>query len=398
MRRKLGSLLAGSIGLAIAASVGFGHAASTQENRRSAALALEQQGRLSDAESTWQAIAKTDPNNAEAYAHLGLLQAREEHYKQAIGLYRKALALQPTMPGLRLNLGLAYFKGGELNAAIATFEPLLREAPVDSPEALRLTTLIGLADYGLGAYGTAIPHLKKATAADPQNIPFLLMLARSCLWVKQYQCALDVYREILVLNPESAEADMLAGEAYDEMKNEAGAIERFQAAIKAGPKTPDVHFGYGYLLWRDLRFNEAESEFNAELANNPDHALALTYLADTEIHLNHADEAVPHLEHALQVQPSIALAHLDLGVTYAGQGRNEDAFRELEEAERLSPGDAKVHWQVGRFYQTLGRTVEAKAEFAKTRTLQQAADQPLAEKLRPVQTKPAEPSIDTTSK
>ena len=84
------------------------------------------------------------------------------------------------MPGLRLHLGLAYFKGGELNAAIATFEPLLREAPVDSPEALRLTTLIGLADYGLGAYGTAIPHLKKATAADPQNIPFLLMLARIC--------------------------------------------------------------------------------------------------------------------------------------------------------------------------------------------------------------------------
>ena len=121
------------------------------------------------------------------------------------------------------------------------------------------------------------------------------------------------------------------------MKNEAGAIGRFQAAIKAGPKTPDVHFGYGYLLWRDLRFNEAESEFNAELANNPDHALALTYLADTEIHLNHADEAVPHLEHALQVQPSIALAHLDLGVTYAGQGRNKDAFRELEEAERLAP-------------------------------------------------------------
>ena len=88
MRRKLGSLLAGSIGLAIAASVGFGHAASTQENRRSAALALEQQGRLSAAD-TWQAIAKTDPNNAEAYAHLGLLQAREEHYKQAIGLYQQ---------------------------------------------------------------------------------------------------------------------------------------------------------------------------------------------------------------------------------------------------------------------------------------------------------------------
>ena len=86
----------------------------------------------------------------------------------------------------------------------------------------------------------------------PENLPFRLSLAQSCLRTKQYQCVLDVYREILTLNAESAEADMLAGEAYDELKNDAGAIAEFQAAVKADPKTPDVHFGYGYLLWRGV--------------------------------------------------------------------------------------------------------------------------------------------------
>ena len=73
------------------------------------------------------------------------------------------------------------------------------------------------------------------------------------------------------------------------------AIAEFQAAVKADPKTPDVHFGYGYLLWRALKFDEAEKAFRAELANNPEHPLALAYLGDTEIRLHRSgrSSAIP---------------------------------------------------------------------------------------------------------
>jgi tetratricopeptide (TPR) repeat protein len=256
-----------------------GQSTTPADTRRQAALALEQQGNLADAESAWQLLLKSHPTDAEAYAHLGFLEARQEHYKKAVSFYRKALALNPSMPGLRLNLGLSLFKGGELKEAIQIFQPLQKTESSNSPEALRLRTLIGLAHYGLGDYAAAIPYLKEATASDSQNLPFRLALAHSCLWSKQYQCVLDVYHEIVTLNAESAEADMLAGEAYDEMKNDAGAIEQFKAAVKADPKLPNVHFGYGYLLWRQLKYEEAESEFKAEIANTPEHASALAYLA-----------------------------------------------------------------------------------------------------------------------
>ena len=42
---------------------------------------------------------------------------------------------------------------------------------------------------------------------------------------------------------------MLAGEALDELKDAAGAIQQFRAAVKADPREPEVHFGLGYLLW-----------------------------------------------------------------------------------------------------------------------------------------------------
>jgi tetratricopeptide (TPR) repeat protein len=377
--------IAVSMALMIAVATGMGQDTSAGDSRRQAAFVLEQQGRVSDAEAAWQAIAKAHPADAEAYAHLGLLQAQEAHYKEAVSFYRKALALNRRMPGLQLDLGLAYFKGGDLKSALATFGPLLRAAPRGSPEALRLTTLVGLADYGLGAYAAAIPHLKQATAADPQNLPFRLALAHSCLWTKQYQCVLDVYHEIVTLNADSAEADMLAGEALDEMSDKEGAVRQFRAAVKADPKMPDVHFGLGYLLWRLLQFDEAAKEFQAELDNNPDQAQALTYLGDCAMQLEHSDTATPLLEKAIRIDPKIEHAHLDLGILYDKAGRRDDALRELKTAERLDPENPTVHYRLGRFYKEIGKNEEAKIEFDKTRNLQKAADQSVFNKLHQAQ-------------
>jgi tetratricopeptide (TPR) repeat protein len=377
--------IAVSMALLIAVVAAIGQGTSAGDGQRQAALVLEQQGRVSDAEAAWQAVAKAHPTDAEAYAHLGLLQAQEAHYKEAVPFYRRALALNPRMPGLQLDLGLAYFKGGDLKSALATFGPLLRAAPRESPEALRLTTLIGLADYGLGAYASAIPHLKRATAADPQNLPFRLALAHSCLWTKQYQCVLDVYHEIVTLNADSAEADMLAGEALDEMKDRTGAVQQFRAAVKADPKMPDVHFGLGYLLWGSLQFDEAAKEFQAELDNNPDQAQALTYLGDCAMQLEQPDTATPLLEKAIRIAPKIEQAHLDLGILYDKAGRHDDALRELKTAERLNPEDQAVHWRLARFYKEIGRNEEAKIEFEKTRSLQKAADESVSDKLHQAQ-------------
>jgi tetratricopeptide (TPR) repeat protein len=380
-----------AIGLALmlvmASVCSTGQTPSAQQDLGQKAFELEQQGNIAEAEAAWRVVVKASPANAEAFAHLGYLESRQEHYKDAVISYRRALALNPALPGLRLNLGLALFKDGSMKAAIQIFEPLVKSAPPSSPEALRLTTLIGLAHYGLGEYAAAVPYLKQATSADPQNLPFRLALAQSCLSSQQYQCVLDVYHEIVTLNADSAEADMLAGEALDEMKDKPAATQQFRAAVKADPKEPNVHFGLGYLLWGLLQYDEAAKEFQAELDNNPSHALALTYLADCDIQLSHPEAAQPLLEKAIRIDPNIEAAHLDLGILYTDAGKREDALRELKAAERLSPGNEAVHWRLGRFYKSIGKNEDAKAEFDKTRTLQKASDQTILDQLHQAQNK-----------
>jgi tetratricopeptide (TPR) repeat protein len=344
-----------------------------QNDREQNAISLEQQGKTTEAEAAWSALAKKSPANPEPLAHLGLLEARQEHYTEAIAYYRKAFALNPAMPGLRLNLGLALFKDGDYKQAIQIFTPLLKAQPEDQ----RLTILMGMSHYGLGEYVAATPFLKQAADRDSQNLTLLLTLAHSCLLSQQFPCVLDTFHRLESLNAESAEADMLVGEALSEMKDTYGAIREFRAAVAANPKEPNVHFGLGYLLWTERQYPEAASEFQAEIENDPRHVQAMLYLANSEIELNRQEDARPLLEKVVKDAPQNSMGHLDLGIVYDDEGRKQDALLEFQAAARSNPSDVNVHFRLGRLYRSLGKTAEAKAELDKASNLNKATNEGL---------------------
>jgi tetratricopeptide (TPR) repeat protein len=345
-----------------------------QDAQWRSALSLSQQGKNAEAEAAFKALSERDPSDPRPYAYLGLLEARQQHYPQAITYYRKAMVLNPALPNLQMNLGLALFKNGDYRQAIAIFDPLFKKEPASSSEAQRLAILLGMSHYGLSEFEAATPFLKQAADQDPKNLTLLLTLAHSCLLSSQYPCVLDTYHRMIALNSESAEADMLMGEALDEMRDTPGAIRKFREAVKANPKELNVHFGLGYLLWTKHESEEAAKEFQAELDNFPNHSVAMLYLADTYIQMNRQQDALPLLEKAERDNPANPMGHLDLGDVYAEQGRNADALREFQTAEKLTPGDVKPHWRLARVYRSMGKVAEAEAEIEKARGLNQTAD------------------------
>ena len=170
---------------------------------------------------------------------------------------------------------------------------------------------------------------------------------------------------------------MLMGEALDEMKDPVGAQREFRNAAKANPREPNVHFGLGYLLWTKGQYTEAATEFQAELDNEPQHAQAMLYLADSKIQTNQLDEARPLLEKVLQVGPPTAMAHRDLGIIHAEQDRKQEAADEFLAAIKINAIDVNAHYRLGRLYRSMGKTTEAKAEFDKASSLNKAEDERL---------------------
>jgi tetratricopeptide (TPR) repeat protein len=342
----------------------------SQSDPGQTAFSLERAGKLPEAAAAWAALAKQNPTNPEPLAHLGLIASKQEHYSDAIKFYRRAMALNPAMPGLRLNLGIALFKAGDYQKAVENLGPLLKEHPDDQ----RLTILVGMSHYGLQNFKAASPLLKQASDRDPQNQTLLLTLAHSCLLSREYPCVVDAYHRLIALSAESAEVDMLVGEALDEMKDHEGAIREFRAAIKANPHEPNVHFGLGYLLWTRAQHDEAAEEFRKELTNDPHHLQALLYLADTLILRNRNDEARPLLEQVGKVDAGIAMQHLDLGIVYADKGQQDAARAQFETAIRLSPKYVNAHYRLARLYRSMGMMHDANVEFDKARSLNKAED------------------------
>ena len=214
-------------------------------------------------------FAQTYKPEALAQAKLGLTQAQKADYREAIQAYERAIAIDPNLPGIYLNLGLAWFKLGKFREAITALDKENARAPGD-----QVATLLAMSYYGLGQFKEAAERLKPIAAEQPANTELPYLLANCYLWSGQYREAMDVFSELLKRDPSSAAVHMLLGEAMDAYYRTEDAIVEFEAASKQAPTQPDVHFGLGYLYWKQKRYRDAEREFRAELKNNPKHPQA----------------------------------------------------------------------------------------------------------------------------
>ena len=307
---------------------------------------------------------------AVAEAARGTALAHEGKYELAIQHYRTALRLDSHLPGLYLNLGLAYFKSKRLPEAATAFEKAVR----DDGNSFQAHALLGMSYYGCARYADAAAQLKLASAAQPDNLELRYTLAQSYLLSNQYKEALAQFQLLLSKNPDSAPVHILLGEALDASNQVEAATAEFEAAVKATPVPPETHFGLGYLYWKQKRYEEACREFEAELRTQPQHPQALTYLGDAEMHADRDQPAEAHLRRALALSANLRLAQLDLGILLAAKNDYEGAARCFREAIRIDPNNPDAHYRLGRLWSSLGREQEAQAEFAKVKKL--AAEQP----------------------
>lgn len=78
------------------------------------------------------------------------------------------------------------------------------------------------------------------------------------------------------------------------------------------------------------------------------------------------EEAPKYLKRAIELDPTLARAHSQLGVYYACTGDADGALREFDVAERLGANDPLIHIERARvLWDTFGRYADAAAEYGK---------------------------------
>jgi tetratricopeptide (TPR) repeat protein len=168
-------------------------------------------------------------------------------------------------------------------------------------------------------------------------------------------------KEILAVDPRSAEGHMLLGIAYRMV----GSAEFLGEAVAELRQALDIDPAYAparlYLahIYLDLgRFERAREELNAALAQVPGNTQFLTLLGEVERQLKNLRRSLEVLRQALEIDESSPQAHYYLGLTLVDLGRPAEAIKELERVVQSGEKRADVYLSLGAAYLEAGRLDE----------------------------------------
>jgi Tfp pilus assembly protein PilF len=308
-----------------------------------------------------QALVGLEPENTDAQGNLGVLLFFRGDYAGAAPHLRAAVKAQPELWKIQALLGLAEGKSGNGEASRQDMEAALPHLTEEKFKAEVGRALID--NY------TATGDLEKAAAiastllaSQPTDTSLLYLSYRL------YTDLADKAMLTLALTaPNSAQMHQVMARELARHGDEAPAIANYRQAIKFDPKLLDVHFELGSLLYNstDEKLQaEAESEFKAALAANPNDEKTQLMLGMIAAKRGDTKTAYDYYSRALQLQPDDGDANLEMAKVLVTMNQNERAQQLLEHAIQIDPFNSVAHFRVATLYRRQGKTQQADKEIA----------------------------------
>ena len=328
----------GALNLRLGSLVASFQARSGQDNEARATLraTVEASPDLSIAEPAMQqaAAAVKVPTAvdgiAEAYLALAAGLQRQDSAEFSLLLLRLALDLRPDFTSARLLMAEMQATVGQVEAAMATLDPV----PADDPLA-------------------ALAQLRQAQYADK--------LGRTAQAEQLLEQLADTYK----LRPEPvailAQMQRAGGRFAEAAATYGRAIARIRQAGRADWL---LYYEQGMSYDRAHDWPRAEADFLRALELQPDQPFVLNYLgyAWTEQGRN-LPRARQMIERAVELRPNDGSIVDSLGWVLLQQGDVPGAVRYLERAVELQSEDATVNGHLGDAYMAAGRTAEAQTQW-----------------------------------
>ena len=220
--------------------------------------------------------------------------------------------------------GASLLAGGRFHEALQVYAQALR-ADADS-----LAARMGLARAaaGTGDLLTATAWCSDACRVAPEDPAPLRELAELVLAQKSWAQAVVAYRR---LHDHFGVRDRVVLLHYGFSSEMLGDIDTarslYEAAIEAEPQFLEAHVDLAGVLWRMGDYDGALRHAQRAVELNPQHPYAVRILGTALLNLNRLPEAEQALMRALQLQPGMQQAELDMALTLLLAGRYEEGWR-----------------------------------------------------------------------
>ncbi len=271
-------------------------------------------------------------------------------------------ALPPKIAAL-LNKGLASHKAGDLQAAMASYNAVLKKKPFQ-PDAL---WLMGVALIGTGDIPAAVEWLKRAIKHRPQDAAIWNDLGMAQEAAGNLQAALEAFKTAVNLDPQLPAALVNVARYVLEEGNPEEALIDIERALKVQPQLVEAHNTRGLALSALGREGDALKSFSTALTYAPADAAVLFNKGELLRKKGDVDGAQVFLKRAVLAGPKGSLnwakATMTLGSILAQSGQEEAALIQYDAVLRGRPDHIETLVNRGELKRSQGDIKSAAADF-----------------------------------
>jgi tetratricopeptide (TPR) repeat protein len=197
------------------------------------------------------------------------------------------------------------------------------------------------------------------------TISEVLTIAAQHLQAGQFQAAEQVCQQILVRDPEQADALHMLGVLAYETGSYEFAVEHISRAIASRGTQAAFHASLGLVYQAQRNLVAAIACFRRALELQPDHAETHNNLGTALHDQEQLDEAAAEYRRAIAQKPQLAAAHNNLGNVLQSQRKHAEAVESYQLALELNPAHAQANSNLANALRNLGRYDEALISYAR---------------------------------
>ncbi|HVS71816.1 MAG TPA: tetratricopeptide repeat protein, partial [Phycisphaerae bacterium] len=306
-----------------------------------AALQHHQAGNLEAARGLYEQILAVVPGHGETLHLLGVMATQKGEYDRAVELIGRAIALEPAPPRAahyRNNLGEAHRRAGRGEEAVGWFKKALAIQET-YPDAY---TNLGLALMELGRAVEALGAFERAVQLRPEHSAGYSNLGDALAKLGRVVEAKRAYERALALNPRSAAAlNNLANFCSQEGRVEE-AQKLYGRAVEAEPTDVVALTNFGALLMRVRNFGASRQLYEHFVRVHPKNVEALSGLGHVLRETTRMEEAAAMYRRAIAVSPKDPYLHVNLATALRDGGFHEEARAAFAEALRLGRDEPAI--------------------------------------------------------
>jgi tetratricopeptide (TPR) repeat protein len=300
---------------------------------------------------------RTNPEDFDANHQLGEYYLSAANPAAGVPYLEKAQELKPGYAANEFDLARAYL--GTKNAAKA--QQLLRDL-IRRNDTAEYHNLLGQAYEALNDPASALKELRLAAQMDPSEKNTFDMANELLLVTNSGGPAVEAFTRGVALFPNSVRMYIGFGIALYARNSYDAAIEALCHASDLDPSDPRPYVFLGKMYNASKgHADEVAKRIKRFMETNPDNPLAYYYGALCLWKGAHGDkEGVDEarvealFKKSLALDPRSADAHLQLGILYHDQRREQDAISEFDAAIRLKPDDPDAHYHLAQAYLRTG--------------------------------------------